>query len=60
MNTAVLILYIVVNGHMTVSRVPQPDLAVCEVTAAHFAQTAKFAHVECKTKKAPKAPKASA
>lgn len=59
MNTAILIIYIVVNGHMTTSRVPQPTLADCEVTAAHFAQTLKPAHVECKLKKAPKTPKAS-
>lgn len=51
MNTAVLVMYIVVGGNMQTVRIPQPDIAACQAAAAQIAPAAKALHAECKVKK---------
>lgn len=45
-----LILYIVVSGQMTTTRLAMPDLATCEAKAAAVAQALGALHAECMVK----------
>lgn len=52
-----LILYVVIAGKMTTTRLPLPDEAACTAAAAQLVPVMKPLHHECKAKKAPKAKK---
>lgn len=55
-----LLLYVVLNGKMNVTRLPMADETTCRATAEQLAPVMKPLHHECKAKKTPKAKKAEA
>lgn len=51
MKTAILVLYIVANGHMSTVRIPQESPERCESIRAKYATELGAVHAECKVKK---------
>lgn len=50
MKTAILVLYIVTQGHMSTVRIPQDSTERCESNRTALAQQLGAVHAECKLK----------